>query len=230
LLSSWGIAFEGVDVEAHPERNGDLKRLGIPKVPATITGDDRFVHGWNPQALAELVGVRYDDGGRLSPDELARRLDLVLAAAQRAIRQVPREHLGMKGPGRDRSVRDLAFHIFRLSLGFREAREQGLFTQDMLNPTPPPGVETGDDVARYGDTVRQRLTEYYAKPGWCDGDTNTYYGTHTTHEFMERTTWHAAQHLRQIYWLLERVGVTPDARLTDDGELAGLPFPREVWS
>ena len=228
MLSSWGVQFEGVDVEAWPERIGDLQRFGIPRVPATITGE-RFVHGWNPQALAELVGVSYVDGGRLSPEALARRLDLILAATQRVIRQVPPEHLQMKAPDRDRSVRNLAFHVFRLSLGFREAREQGHFRQDWLDANPPGGIETAEDVARYGDTVRQRLAEWFAKPGWCDGDASTYYGTQTAHELMERTTWHAAQHLRQLYWFLDRMGVIPDAPLTD-ADLAGLPFPKEVWS
>jgi hypothetical protein len=87
----------------------------------------------------------------------------------------------------------------------------------------------GDAVARYGDTVRRRLTEYYARPGWCDGSVSTYYGPQTAHAFMERTTWHAAQHLRQIYWFLERMGVRADSPLTD-ADLDGLPVPRDVWS
>ena len=48
-------------------------------MPATIVGD-RVVHGWNPKALAELVGVRYAEHKQLAPAELARRMDAVLAA------------------------------------------------------------------------------------------------------------------------------------------------------
>ncbi len=88
------MAFEGFDVEAEPERKPDLERFGVTRVPATIVGD-RVVHGWNPKALAELVGARYQERKALSPAELAERLDAVLAATERAIRQVPREHLGM---------------------------------------------------------------------------------------------------------------------------------------
>ena len=40
---------------------------------------------------------------------------------------------------------------------------------------------------------------------------------------MERTTRHAAQHLRQIYWFLDRMGVRADAPLTD-ADLDGLPI------
>ena len=84
MLSSWGVTFEGIDVEARPEGLKDLERLGIPLVPATVRGD-RWVHGWNPKALAELVDVTYTEGPRLSPEALAQRLDLILAAAQRAL-------------------------------------------------------------------------------------------------------------------------------------------------
>ena len=50
--------FDGFDVEAEPARRADLERFGVMRVPATIVGN-RVVHGWNPQALAELVGVSY---------------------------------------------------------------------------------------------------------------------------------------------------------------------------
>src|SRR5262245_8184813 len=94
------------------------------RVPATIVGD-RFVHGWNPKALAELGGVAYSEHEPLPPAELAKRLNLVLLATQRAVRQIPREHLGMKAPGRNRTVRELGYHIFRLSAAFVDTREEG---------------------------------------------------------------------------------------------------------
>ena len=58
--------------------DGDLEPFGIPRVPATIVGD-RVVHGWNPKALAELVGAHYEERKQLAPAELSRRLDIVLA-------------------------------------------------------------------------------------------------------------------------------------------------------
>ncbi len=228
MLSSWGVAFEGVDVEAHPERKADLERHGIPRVPATIVGE-RSVHGWNPHALAELVGVRYETDKRLTPDELKERLERVLTAAQRAVRQVPRGGLEMKGPGRDRTLRQLAFHIFRLSLAFRDGREQGVFPESWLLDRPSPSIRDAEDIARYGDEVRARLAEHFGRPGWSEGTIQTYYGPQSAHDLLERTTWHAAQHLRQVYWFLERQGVTPSHPLGDT-DYAQLPIPREVWS
>ena len=222
------MKFEGFDVEAEPERRRDLEPFGVPRVPATIVGD-RAVHGWNPKALAELVGVPYAEREPLAPAELARRLDLVLAATQRALRQVPREHLGMKAPGRDRTVRQLGFHVFRLSAAFVDTREQGHLPEHWFEEKAPAEMADGVAVARYGDAVRGRLGAYCAGPGWCEGAVSTYYGPQSAHEFMERTTWHAAQHLRQIYWFLDRMGVRADAPLAD-ADLDGLPIPIDVWS
>ena len=222
------MSFEGVDIEARPEGKRDLERLKIPRVPATITGD-RFVHGWNPEALAELVGVKYEVASRLAPDELARRLDRVLAGTQRAIVQFPAAGLDTKAPDRDRSIRQIGWHIFRLSLWFRDAREQGMLPDTAYNDADPAAIGDADAIVRYGDDVRARLAEWFRRPGWCDGAVDTYYGRQTAHEFMERTTWHAAQHLRQLYWFLGRQGITPRDPLTD-ADFAGLPIPREVWS
>jgi hypothetical protein len=222
------VKFEGFDVEAEPERRRDLEPFGIPRVPATIVGA-RAVHGWNPRALAELVGVPYTEREQLAPSELARRLDTVLAATQRALRQVPTERLGMKAPGRDRTVRQLGFHVFRLSAAFVDTREQGHLREEWFEERAPADMADGEAIARHGDTVRRRLAAYCARPGWCDGMVSTYYGPQSTPDFMERTTWHAAQHLRQLYWFLDQMGVRADAPLTDV-DLEGLPIPHDVWS
>ena len=222
------MKFDGFDVENEPERKRDLEPFGGVRVPATIF-EGKIVHGWNPKALAELVGVEWREQEALSPSELARKLDQVLAATQRAMRQIPREHLGMKKEGRDRTVHQLGYHVFRLSVAFVDTREQGHLGSTVFEERAPADMADGDAVARYGEGVRARIAEYVKRPGWCDGNVSTYYGPQTGHAFMERTTWHAAQHLRQIYWFLDEMKVRADAPLTDS-DLAGLPFPREVWS
>lgn len=222
------MEFDGFDVENEPERRRDLEAIGLLRVPVTIVGD-KAVHGWNPKALAELVGVTYGERKPMSPAELVAKLDDVMAATQRAMRQVPREHLGMKYPGRDRTVRQLGFHVFRVSASFADTREQGHLPEQWFEENAPPEMADGAAVAEYGQRVRERLRAFSEKPGWCDGAVSTYYGPQNAHEFMERTTWHAAQHMRQIYWFLEQMGLEPDGRLTD-ADLDRLPFPREVWS
>jgi hypothetical protein len=226
LLASWGIAFEAVDVEAVPAARDDLVRLGVPAVPAVVVGD-RAVHGWNPRAVAALVGARYE-AERLPPAELARRLDRVLDAAARAMRQVPPEHLEMTHPGRDRSVRQLGYHVFRLSLAFRDAMRERRLPKAWLGEDAPAALADGPAVAAYGERARAELAAWLARPGAWDGVVETYYGPQSGHELLERTVWHAAQHVRQLHALLGRMGVTPDMPLTA-ADLAGLPLPADVW-
>ena len=217
-----------MNVEAKPEAIRDLARHGIRTVPAVIVGDRAF-HGWNPQELAQIVGEEYSQSELLSPGELARRLDRILEAAQRAMRQVPPQHLGMVAPDRARTVRDLGYHVFRLSLAYREAMEQGILPREWLQEGAPPEIPDGPAIALYGQKVRNRVAEWLARPEGCKGGVTTYYGPQTAHELLERTTWHAAQHLRQLYLFLQRMEVTPDQPLTDE-DYKGLPLPKEVWS
>jgi hypothetical protein len=228
LLSSWGVAFEGVNVEAEPAAGRELEARGIPRVPAVIAGD-RAMHGWNPRALAELVGVAYAEEARLPPDELARRLDRVLTAAQRALRQVPDGQLGMKTPDRDRTVRELGYHLFRLSLAYRGAMETGALPESWIAELPPAEIGDGEAIARYGETVRDQLRAWFRNAAPCEGTVKTYYGPQGAHELLERTTWHAAQHLRQVYALLSRMGIAPDRPLAD-ADFEGLPLPKDLWS
>ena len=227
MLSSFGVEFEAINVEGDPAALAELHRLGAPLVPAVALGD-RVVHGWNPKGVAKLVGVQYAERERLAPEELVKRLDAVLAAAQRAIRQVPDGRLEMKSPDRDRTVRNLGYHIFRLSLAFRDGMAERRFPEAWLLEEAPPAIQDGAALAGYGEIVRERLAEWSRRPGAWEGVVETYYGPQTGHELLERTTWHAAQHLRQLYALLEMMGVVPDRPLTD-ADFGGLPLPESLW-
>ena len=136
---------------------------GITRVPAVMTGD-RAVHGWNPAAVAELVGVTYDDALALPLPELKARLDTILQAAQRAIVQVPALHVHMRTPGRDRSVHQLAYHLFRVGQAYRDAREQGYLPEAWFEEQPPPDMPDMAAIAQYGERVRKRLHDWCERP------------------------------------------------------------------
>ncbi|HLE43060.1 MAG TPA: DinB family protein, partial [Methylomirabilota bacterium] len=152
----------------------------------------------------------------------------ILAKAARAMRQVPREHLEMTHPGRDRSVRQLGYHVLRLSLAFRDAMQERRLPKAWLDEQAPPELTDGAAIAAYGERVRAELAAWLGRPGASDGMVGTYYGPQTGHELLERTVWHAAQHVRQLHAFLGRMGVTPEAPLTDD-DLRGLPLPADLW-
>jgi hypothetical protein len=191
---------------------------------------ERVVHGWNPRGFAELVGVPYIDTPQLLPLELAERLDRILQATQRAMQQVPPDRLRTKVPGRDRSIRNLGYHIFRLSLGFRDSALESRFPEAWLQEPVPSDITDGTMIAHYGDQVRNQLTEWFNEAETTSflQTVQTYYGPQSLHALLERTTWHAAQHLRQVYALLEEMRIEPDRPLTEE-DYAGLPMPAALW-
>jgi hypothetical protein len=164
----------------------------------------------------------------MSVPELARRLDRVLDGACRLAADVAPVHLALRHPGRDRSFRDLTFHLMRVGLSIRDAVVERRFPEAWLRERAPEGLVDGPALAGYGQAVRRALATWLRDPGVIHGDVETYYGRQDAHELMERTVWHAAQHLRQLAALLEAAGATPADRLTD-ADAAGLPLPREIW-
>ena len=227
MLSSWGVPFDSVDIEAEPAARAELGRLGVPAVPAVLAAG-RIVHGWNPGALADLVGVRYEGTHRLPPAVLAERLDRILAAAARVVATVEPEHLVLQHPGRDRSLHQLAYHLFRLSLAFRDAILERRLPETWLQEMAPSGLPDGPALAGYGAAVREALRDWLRTEAATAGTVETYYGPQSGHELLERTVWHAAQHLRQIHALLEDAGA-PAAEPLDRALLEGLPLPQSVW-
>ena len=221
------MAFDSIDVAARPEARAELTQLGVPAVPAVVLGD-AVVHGWNPRGVAELLGVRYESGERLSPTALAERLDLILAAAGRLVAQVAPEHLTLRHPGRDRSLHQLAYHLFRVGLSVRDALFERRLPSAWFGEMAPAGLPDGPTVAGYGTAVRAALRAWLGAEHAISGSVETYYGPQTGHELLERTTWHALQHLRQIHALLEEAGAPPRESL-DQTLLDGLPLPQSIW-
>ncbi len=221
------MAFDDVDIEAEPAARARLRELGVPAVPAVVAATG-VVHGWNPAALATLLGIRYEGTLRLSPAALRERLDRMLAAAGRLIAVVEPQHLTLQHPGRDRSLHQLAYHLFRLSLAFRDAMIERRLPETWLQELAPPGLPDGVALAGYGAAVREALRRWLETDGATDGTVETYYGVQTAHDLLERTVWHATQHLRQLHALLEEAGA-PAQEPLDPALLTGLPLPEAVW-
>lgn len=229
LLASWGVEFDAINVAGNPEAQQEVVRLGAPRVPA-VAYQGRIAHGWNPAAYAKLLGVPYTGIPELSPAELAKRLDAILARVQDWLRRTPPDKLTLEGPGRKRALRQLGFHIFRLSAAFVDSMEKDGLEEQWLQEEVPAEMCTGSDIATFGDGVRARIKGWFAKasgvpwqePVW------TYYGDQSAHELLERTTWHACQHLRQVHDLLSRNAVIPAGAL-DPSLLAKLPLPKALW-
>lgn len=215
-------------MEENPAALKELEHLGLRLVPV-LTDGERILHGWNPPQLASFVGVEKPKELGMEMEQLVGLLDRLLSAAQRAILEVPPDRLDVRVPNRDRTIRDLVFHLFRLSLAYRDAFEARYFLEDWLMETPPPEV-TAASLASYGESVRTRLGEWFARTyrNTNQESIDTYYGIQTPSELLERTVWHAAHHLLQVYALMEDMQVRPRNPLTR-ADFAGLPIPESLW-
>jgi hypothetical protein len=99
-----------------------------------------------------------------------------------------------------------------------------------LREKAPPDLVDGPAVARYGALVRGRVSGWFegAGPSEYARIIEVCYGSQNGHALLERTTSHAARHIRQFYALAADLGVAPPEPLpTSDFE--GLPLPASLW-
>ncbi len=209
-----------------------LLALGVRTVPVVARGD-QYVFAQNFDDVAEFVGLQGGAHTPLSPDQLVAKWLNVYRAAQRYVRQLPNEQLDERViANRDRSIRILAHHVFRIGEAFLETAIDGAeYTPQVANVPPEEGTFTkGEEIARYGDTVLLRLRSWWTglADKSCKGKIKTFFGMQPMHVLLERSTWHSAQHARQLIAVLERFGIEPDGRLTVE-DLEGLPLPKRLW-
>lgn len=209
-----------------------LLALGVRNVPVVSKGD-QFVFGQNLEDVAEFVGLHGTGHTPLPPEQLITKWVNVLRSAQRYIRQIPNDRINERViPNRDRSIRLLSHHLFRIGEAFLETAVDGAeYAVQLANVPPKDGTfMTGDEIARYGDTVIARLQKWWdgLADKSCRQKVKTFFGMQPIHMLYERSTWHSAQHVRQLAAILERYGIEPDGRLTAE-DLAGLPLPERLW-
>ena len=215
-----------------PGGREQLLKLGVRNVPVVAKGEN-YVFGQNLEDVAEFVGLQGTGHKPLPPDQLLKKWVMVLRAVQRYMRQMPAERINENViENRERSIRLLAHHAFRIAEAYLETAENGVeYSIGHANVPPKDGTcTTGAEIAGYGEEVIKRLQK------WWDGlpdkslawQIKTYYGMQPMAQVFERSTWHSAQHSRQLAHVLERMSITPDRKLTPE-DLAGLPLPERLF-
>jgi hypothetical protein len=192
-------------------------------------GDD-WVFAQNLGHVVHFLGLNEATGPALSPDQLIVRLDRFLSTAVRIVPQMPDDRLETEVPNRPRSYRVLAHHIFRIAETFLEVARGQALTYESLGLPPPEDMRTTAAITAYGDRVRCDLLAWWATKAdkTAKETVETYYGPQTLHEYLERTTWHSGQHVRQWHMLLHMAGIAPVGPL-EEADFAGLPMPSGVW-
>jgi hypothetical protein len=209
-----------------------LLSLGAQSVPVLAKGG-QFIFCQNMEDVAEFVGLQGSGHNPLPPEALFEKWITVLRASQRYVRQIPDSRLAERAiDNRDRSIRLLSHHIFRIGEAFLEtALDDVEYRTNNANVPPADGsCVTGLEIAAYGDGIVKRVESWWGglADKSCRQKVKTFYGMPPMHQLFERSTWHSAQHARQMIAVLERIGIEPNGRLSA-GDLAGLPLPERIW-
>jgi hypothetical protein len=215
-----------------PAGRAQLLNLGAHTVPV-LAKNGQYIFCQNLEDVAEFVGLQGSGHAPLPADVLMIKWLVVLRAAQGYIRQIPRARLAERViHNRDRSIRLMGHHIFRIGEAFLEtAIDDVEYRPNNANTPPREGtLTTGDEIALYGASVIERIETWWSEleDKTCRQTVKTFYGTPPMHQLFERSTWHSAQHTRQLIAVLERFEIKPDRRLTVE-DLSGLPLPEGLW-
>jgi hypothetical protein len=198
-----------------------------------LSKDGQFIFCQNMEDVAEFVGLQGTGHSPLPAEALFDKWITVLRASQRYVRQIPNPRLTERAiENRDRSIRLLSHHIFRIGEAFLDTALEDLeYRTNNANVPPADGsCLTIVDIAAYGDSIIERIENWWLQleDKSCRQNVRTFYGTPPMHQLFERSTWHSAQHARQLIAVLERLGLEPYHRLTTE-DLAGLPLPEGIW-
>lgn len=207
-----------------------FNKYGLRKVPVLAKGD-QYAFGQMLEPFAKFVGLPAPGADGLSPEQLYKKYEMVFAAGQRYARQFPTERFRERViPHRERQIRTLCFHVFRIGEAFLETWNGAEYSVKIADNEPPDSMQTGDDIARYGAGVWKRYEAWWSglEDRTLSRVLRTYYGDTTAHKVFERVTWHSAQHCRQLIAVLDRMGIQADGPLTS-ADLAGLPLPERLW-
>ena len=230
FLSKHGVDYESINVHGNPAAMEELRKLGARSVPVVARGGE-FVFAQSLADVVRFLGLDIRLHDKLAPPQLVDKLDLVLNAAARYVRQIPAEWLDRPFRNRNRPIRQLAHHVFRIPEAYLESMQDGReLTYERIMQPPGDAMRTTGDIARYGLGVLDRFHGWWdgcADPS-CQQMMDTYFGRHRVHDVLERSVWHPTQHTRQLMLLLEELGIEPQRRLTAE-DLAGLPLPEKAW-
>jgi glutaredoxin len=230
FLTRHGVDYESINVHGNQAGMDALRELGARSVPVVARGS-QFVFAQTLTDVVRFLQLDIKPQEMLAPQQLVDKLDTVLAAAMRYVRQIPAAKLEQPFRNRNRPIRMLAHHVFRIPEAFVEAmRERRELTYDLIMQPPGDALRTSEDLARYGARVRAAVRDWWRSypDSSCGQMMDTYFGRHSVHVVLERSAWHPAQHARQLMLLLDELGIEPDGRLTAQ-DLAGLPLPEKAW-
>ena len=210
----------------------EMAPFGIKMVPVVTRGME-WANGQILRDVARVAGVDLGEQTMLAPAELARRIGIILTAEQRFFGQMPEEKMQGQVPGRPRSFANLAWHTFNVIDAWLELVVDGKpLILGVYSRNAPAGADSKAAIIAYGADVQKRFDAWWQTQGPhldYDEKADVYYGEQSLHDFLERTTWHAGQHTRQMMMILDSfMGIMPRQPLGPE-MWKDLPMPEKVW-
>jgi uncharacterized damage-inducible protein DinB len=212
-----------------------LKGRGITSLPVTIIDDDEVIIGYYPKKLipALNLNVEVDLSGKTR--WLAEKYDTMLGAAVRAVRHLSNEQLQQHLPWRQRwTLRDLMMHVLSFpELAWLSHQHGSMSTDDMqASNTRLKALQTSEEVATYGEGVRQHLIAFLQSNDIDAFDRVVpahYGGEVTVLELLTIILSHSTHHLKQAYWFIDHeLGITLVNPATDE-DLEGIATPAALF-
>jgi len=228
FLAKHKVAF--ISVNVLEDGFQELDRFGLRQVPIVLRGDE-WVNGQVLADVARIAGIKLARVPVIPPEDLFQRLCRVQKGAQRYLMQLPEDAMGRQLLNRPRSYAQLVYHIFNVADSLLE-HERGIpLEYDAYKRVPAPGKDTKAELLAYGQGVFDGLEKWWKEAGASrdySEPARVYYGNVDMREYLERTTWHSGQHVRQLMMVLEMMGIAPDQPLGAE-TFGGLPMPVKVW-
>lgn len=232
FLNRLEIPFKSVNVLTDSDARDELRRLGARSIPIVSRGD-AFTYAQSIEDVAQFVNRMDAVTDRLPPEVLFSKWNKVLGVALAIIPSIPdaafKQSVLSDVP---RTYRDLSYHIFQVVDAFLQTVQEGLEDWTLVANVPPHEmIETKGDVVSEGEELTERLQRWWLtlEDKSCQQKLKMFYGEHPMHQFLERSTWHSAQHTRQLIELLSEKGIELPAKL-DEEDYAGLPMPKKLWA
>jgi|TARA_B110000503_G_C7158269_1_gene418362 glutaredoxin len=227
------VPFHSVNVRENADGFKALGKLGVRQVPVLVKGD-QWCDGQMIAQVNILAGIAANSTDqKLAPKELADRMMGYLPILKAYVLQIPSQRFDELLPGRPRSYGNLACHcaeIIDLFIKVSQKKHQLVF-DDYEHPLPN-ACSTPEKLSQYVSQVAIKLSDWVLNDlphQNFAANPNVYYGQPTLHEYMERTAWHAGQHLRQLELVIkDKLAQQPEPRLSDN-LFMGLPMPHLVW-
>jgi glutaredoxin len=230
-LKRLGIEFESINIVTNPEAMEELSARGIRGVPIVSRGD-RFVYAQSLEVVNEFLGISEELPTRQTPFIFEKWIALLKIAVGYIEACSPEELHADVLKERERPVGELSFHAFQVARAFLHCVKTGdlEWFERSSGPVDMGVAMNKSSLLAYARDTLAELDGYWNKGDTKFKETPAEFegGLKSTQEFLDRSSWHSAQHIRQLAFVLERDGVELNPPWSAD-MIQGLGVPAGLW-